>query len=178
MLYSHFQVLPFAHNLCLEFGSHHDSLHKNTCKKRHDFVKEDEPQSSIEFCFIKFRILHFYTPVHYKVKIFAHGEVDGEWKYPISQSKIIEIFHAKQLSHEWYSKGVFQRIFNRMNDAIDPYFEAKIFMKLTDIYFIEDIIRSDPVTASFNDELLPYFVDSRQIVDRLEEMVSEMTNEE
>lgn len=176
----HFQVLPFAHDLCLEFGSHYDSAHKKSCKKRHFFVREDEPElCDNSLFFIKFQIMHFYSPVHYKAKIFAQSEGKGEWLYLRSQSKIIEIYLpkiAKRDLHE-YQEKLLQQIFNRMNDASEPCFEAKVYLKLKNIFIIHDILRFQPDRVSFKHDLYSHYVYSDKIMNRLREMASPFKRE-
>lgn len=154
--------------------------HRNRCAKRHCFHKCDEPKLCIEHVYVKFRILHFYSPVHYEVEIFAEKEREhGSWVYLNSQYKTVEI-HLSYLSPQRKDKNpwnpaFFQRIFDRMYDPDELYecYVGKIFLKLKKIYFVEQLLSAKsneihPLThvhRSISD-------DSREIINRLKQMVA------
>lgn len=149
------------------------------CTKRHHIVKEDEPEWYIENVWIKFRILHFYSPLHYKVEIFAQSNKNDEpWLYLDSQSTVSHIFLAHLSPQSQYQHPpkteIFRTIFNRMHDRDErsEYYYAGIFMKVRDIHFAEKIRPCNDNDVSFIQDLSHYYMDSREIIDRLKRMAS------
>lgn len=170
------QILPFAHDLCLEFQKYSNLEHLKSCSNRHKLIKEDGPQLCGESFLIIFRILYFYSPVHFKVAICAPSEPD-------SQTQNVEIFLAQIIPcnaanvSKHHEGDIFRRIFNRMReiDGHCDWYKAKIFLKLNEIYFAEDIVPSNRSKNSFIRELYPDFEKSHKIMNQLKRMASEFT---
>lgn len=145
-LFSSIQALPFAHDLCMQFEMYCDPNHTNRCRKRHCIVEEDKPSSHLEHFSIAFRILHFYSAVHYKAEIFAEKDNDScRWEYLNSQYRTEEI-HLSDVSpckngQNLMGPIVFQRIFDRMYDPHERFerYEAKVMLKFKKILLIEEM---------------------------------------
>lgn len=175
----HIQVLSFAHDLCLDFGMYSVPKHAEYCPKRHRFVEDDEPRVCIEQFSIQFRILHFYSPVHYKVEIFAQREGDQmPWMFLNSQCKTVEIYLSYLSPHGRLEPGprkhdIFQRIFDHMCDPweLSDCYVASVFLKLKDIYFVEDMLPTKPSGNGFTHDIRSFFGDSPEIKDRLKRML-------
>lgn len=167
----------------MQFEQYDSSSHGILCRKRHQFIGDDEPQPGTHFFSIRFRILHFYSPVHYKAEIFAQRGCNNiAWTYLDSQTKIIEIFLAEYSpsfhdKHEWKAE-LFDRIFNRINDPEERFelYEAKIVLKLKEIIFVERLrvwCRNDghvDSQASFADDLRANSLYSAEIKNKLMRM--------
>lgn len=169
----HLQILPFAHDLCLNLDKYDDPEHQHSCGKRHRFVDEDELQLCIEKFSIKFRILHFYSLVHYKVEIFAQKESDySPWAFLNAQKKVVEVFFT---AHYRNPSEFFQHIFKKINDPHERFecYEAKVFLKLKDVFFAEEIFMSKKNGNSFLQNISFDSAETRKIIDRLNRMAIE-----
>lgn len=156
--------------------------HHISCDKRHSILKEDEPKLCIDNFWIKFRISHFYSPVHYEVEIYAEKESDhGQWVYLDPQYKTVEI-HLSYLSPKFKDNNPasFRRIFDRifdLDERCDSYM-GKVFLKLKYIYFVERFggtrqNEKQPVTQA----LRWFFDNSPRIMDQLKQMVANFEKE-
>lgn len=141
-----FQVLPFAHDLCLQFEMYFDPNHTYRCEKRHYFVKDDQPLAHFEHSSIAFRIVHFYSPVHYQVEIFGEKENDSSrWMYLNSQSRTVEVYlsdiSASDHDQNLWRPIVFQCIFDKMYHPYERFecYKAKVMLKLKKILFVEEM---------------------------------------
>lgn len=129
-------MLSFAHDLCLQLREDSDSNHRRHCTKRHHLVKEDELCTKNEW--IKFRILYFYSPVHYKAEI--HDDSYNAGVNSKSRSRIVEIYYPHFDNQNPWTPEIFQSIFDRMNNnSNERYFAAKTIVNLKEIIFVEGI---------------------------------------
>lgn len=137
------QVLSLAHDICLEFRKYFDGEHRNNCRKRHQLLEKDEAQLCTSDDTIHFRILHFYSPVHYKVELFDENR-SPVWDSQ-SRSRIVEVHLTKTLPHgndrDPWRPEVFHSIFNRINDPDERFecYTAKPIIKLREIIFIDQM---------------------------------------
>lgn len=175
----HSQILPFAHDFCLNFEKHDDPKHVDSCRKRHRFVDEDVLQRCIEKFCIKFRIVHVYSLVHYKVEIFAQKESDySPWAFLNSEKKVVEVFLAAQFTGRNGNPSRpenLQNIFNTINDPHErsECYVAKVFLKLKEIFFAEEILTNRKNGVSIFKNIPIDLAESRKIIDRLKRMAIE-----
>lgn len=94
---------------------------------------------------IKFQILHFYSPVHFKVEIHAQRSFnEDKWIHMKSHSKIVDVYlddlSPRVIANSWLP-DTFRRIFGRMdgpNGCFECY-EAMPIVTLKDILFIKQM---------------------------------------
>lgn len=147
-----------------------DKNHVRACAKRHQLVTEDEPRAFVatEPFTIRFRILHVYSPMHFKVQITAQ-KFGRDWIKLNSQSKIVDIFVVVEKMSEKCQEKLMRFIFERLCDPNETfhYCIADVYLKLEDIYFVIMAWHA----------LVPYYEHSSGILRRLDRMVHQLMPE-
>lgn len=102
-----------------------------------------------------------------------------------SQCKTVEIYLSylspHVVAHGRLESGpqkheIFQRIFDRMSDPeeLSECYVAIVFLKLKKIYFVEDMLPTEPNVIGFTHDIRSFFVNTREIKDRLKQMVAQL----
>lgn len=162
------QILPFAHDLCLNFEKYGDQKHLKSCEKRHRFVEEDQP----EWCAtarssIRFRIIHAYSPVHYMVEIYQQKKYD-QWEFVDTINVEVFLSNFAPRSPDKYGPKEFQRIFeNIFGERFECKYEAKVLLKSKEIWFVYEMQRSAERFSQFLHDLFPRSDDVKNILERM-----------
>lgn len=118
----------------------------SVCKLLHNVSRNGINAEKSKCTAIAFQILHIYSPLHYKVEIFAElrNANDNNFVYLHSKSRIVDVYVtdiSKADNKVGELEQVFGQIFDDLNDRDDRFerFRAEVVMRTRNISFVKSV---------------------------------------